>query len=106
MAARITVTVIAGGFVLCVAIALGVAIARHQDVSGAPAAIGMALFAGARGYRLAALSYRARGQAIPIDVLGVTRGITGRSAASAMDRLERRRQELSDWLAATTGTFA
>lgn len=143
LAARIFVVLFTGGFVLCVTIVLVLAIARHQDVSGAPIGIGMALFAGLLGYRLAILSVRAhgpeiiihdywrtrripisqvegldigratagslrtvrilvRGTAIPVDALGVTRGILGRNASDAIDQLERRRQELADWLAQAT----
>jgi hypothetical protein len=35
---------------------------------------------------------------IAIDVLGITSGILGRRPAGAMDRLDRRRRELADWL--------
>jgi hypothetical protein len=38
------------------------------------------------------------GKAIPIDVMGITIGFLGRTRGVAMDRLERRRQELASWL--------
>jgi hypothetical protein len=139
LAARIIAVLFTGGFVCAVAISFALGVARHQDVSGAPAAIGMALFAGTLGYRLAALSYRTRGQeivihnyfrtrrvhiaeiegldigiattrslltvriltrcrAIPVDVLGVMPGIFDRNAVAARGRLERRRQDLDNWL--------
>jgi len=43
----------------------------------------------------------ARGRAIPVDVVGFMPGIFGRNSAIAMGRLERRRQELADWLTST-----
>jgi hypothetical protein len=42
----------------------------------------------------------ARGRTIPIDVLGVQRGITRGRTARGLEMLEHRRQELADWLAA------
>jgi hypothetical protein len=66
LGARIIAVVGCGGFVVFVFTSLGVAIARHQDVSGAPIAIGMAVFAGVLGYRLTGLSCRARGPELVI----------------------------------------
>jgi hypothetical protein len=63
---RIIAVVACGGFVVFAFTSLAVAIAHHQDVSGAPIAIGMAVFAGALGYRLASLSCRAQGSELVI----------------------------------------
>jgi hypothetical protein len=49
LAARIFALAFCGGFVIYVAASTAVAFARQQDVSGAPFAIGMALFAAALG---------------------------------------------------------
>jgi hypothetical protein len=141
LAARVFVVLFAGGFVLYIGIYFVVAAVRGQDVGGAPAGIGIAVFAAAVGYRMAALSFRARGQelvihnyrrtrhipasevegvdighgsrrslqtvriltsagAIPVDVLSVAERISRRRAARDMEKLDRRRRELADWLAA------
>jgi hypothetical protein len=42
-----------------------------------------------------------RGIAIPIDVVGITPGIFGRKTARATEQLDRRRQELANWLTST-----
>jgi hypothetical protein len=75
LAARIVALALPGAFVLWTARVLALALLHHQDVSGAPAAIGMAVFAGALGYRLATLSLRARGQELVIHNYWRTRHV-------------------------------
>ncbi len=66
LAGRAFAAVVASGFGVFVVIMFALAASRGQDVSGAPIAFGMAVFAGALGYRMAALSFRASGQELVI----------------------------------------
>jgi hypothetical protein len=66
LAGRALAALFTGGFGVFVVVTFALAAARGQDVSGAPIAFGMAVLAGALGYRLAALSFRASGQKLVI----------------------------------------
>ena len=74
-AGRIFAVLFAGGFALTIAISFAVALARGADISGAPFGIGMAVVAGTLGYRLATLSFRARGEELVIHNYWRTRHI-------------------------------